>query len=85
MNTRGKNLSCGLLRIWRGGVLCGGEGCGREGGGGKAREVVRGGRTRAKRRGRSSIIGRLLVVNFWLYCLQILMREVLRMSSAELV
>lgn len=57
----GRILLWRLLRGWRG-AGGGRDGGGREGGGGKARVVLIGGKRRAKRRGRRSIVRCVLVV-----------------------
>jgi len=67
----------GLLRVW-----CG---SGWEGADGKASVVVIGGKRRAKRSGRKSIVRYVLVVTFRLCCLLIMMREMLRTLGAEMM
>ena len=67
----------GLLRVW--------SGDGREGGDGKASVVLIGGKRRAKRSGRKSIVRYVLVVTIWLCCLLNIVREMLRTLGAEMM
>ncbi len=47
--------------------------------------VVIGGKRRAKRSGRKSIVRYVLVVTIWLCCLLIIVREMLRTLGAEMM